>query len=846
MSDTGIEKLMYGILLYLPLTIIIALFVIFIGSKILRIAKEPQGLSGFFTDLMKKLFNIKASMKKFTDIIWPDKNAMRDGKSGASIQMETVLIILGGLYIFLMIILYNDYLYLSLKDKSKNLLYKIFNPILKFFFPNTWFSVQRNIRLKSETTFETSIKDKFPLLLGGVGLFLGFTIFMYLLVNEYNLTVKKTINNHRQELFEKANKYIYLTIFTGVVLGLFAGLLYYAATSNTAPKIITTLLIALSVIIILAAVFLLFRKQILKYLDNPFIKVIYNFIFVIPCLFIDLINFIYYELKSSPKAVFIIFALEVLFIASIFIVPIVTKWMYLALGKDKQFKNKIDNEIIEVKNRITKINRAIKIIKNFNPDKQDFRKITVEGNSIHSERIDPKSLKVSFIKKIRGAPILRVFCMDYNKNNFSGEIEYRGVMNVITGKIKWNYIKTLNGWHNNFYTDILKNKCQWQREKVDSDFQEKYMGINEKAPTDIKKVPMNLKELVATYSPYQIKELKEALNLRKTMLAEKNIDYDKDLFKVIKEKLTFVKDKIRDVMTNSDITANMVISSNNLNEGAWERIIKYNLDNDENLYRLNRMLRGYGFKDETACQAIIDRYKRRKCKDNYKKLVKHIQVNTRQLILFYNTLEELDNRIKDLEKMKKQGNNLFDKGIQCLKEPVYFRKKMYLQNHNKFLKIRPEEHSYNYSISCWFFVHSNPPNFKKSYNKYTKILNFNFEPVIAYNGKKNTLLIKSFKASGKKKNDLITLYKKNKFKLQKWHNIVVNYIGGTVDVFLNGKIVGSVNRVAPYKTFNNLIVGEDAGVSGSICNVVYFPNYISNSKISLNYNYLKKKSPPVI
>ena len=82
-------------------------------------------------------------------------------------------------------------------------------------------------------------------------------------------------------------------------------------------------------------------------------------------------------------------------------------------------------------------------------------------------------------------------------------------------------------------------------------------------------------------------------------------------------------------------------------------------------------------------------------------------------------------------------------------------------------------------------------------------------------------------------------------KLQKWHNDL-NYVGGTIDVFLNGKLVGSVGRMAPYKTFNNLIVGQDKGNSGYICSVVYYPNYISNSKISLNYNYLKKKNPPII
>ena len=192
----------------------------------------------------------------------------------------------------------------------------------------------------------------------------------------------------------------------------------------------------------------------------------------------------------------------------------------------------------------------------------------------------------------------------------------------------------------------------------------------------------------------------------------------------------------------------------------------------------------------------------------------------------------------------------FQKGVLLQDKPIYFRNKVYLGNHNKFLKTRPESKSYNYSISCWIYVHSNPPNFRKSNNNFTSILNFNGEPNIKYNVKKNTLLIETNKVSGTYSSDMPEeekkkkVYKKEHFKLQRWHNIVVNYINGTVDVFLNGELVGSLTRVAPYKTFNQMEVGENGGVGGGICSVTYFPNYLSKSKIQINYNYLKNKNPP--
>ena len=46
------------------------------------------------------------------------------------------------------------------------------------------------------------------------------------------------------------------------------------------------------------------------------------------------------------------------------------------------------------------------------------------------------------------------------------------------------------------------------------------------------------------------------------------------------------------------------------------------------------MLRGYGFSDLDQCADIGDRYKKRKCIENYKKIVKHVQINTNNLSCF--------------------------------------------------------------------------------------------------------------------------------------------------------------------------------------------------------------------
>jgi hypothetical protein len=83
-------------------------------------------------------------------------------------------------------------------------------------------------------------------------------------------------------------------------------------------------------------------------------------------------------------------------------------------------------------------------------------------------------------------------------------------------------------------------------------------------------------------------------------------------------------------------------------------------------------------------------------------------------------------------------------------------------------------------------------------------------------------------------------------KMQKWNNIVVNFMDGTYDLFVNGKLVNSFQGVMEEFKYNNIIIGDDNGVSGGIANIVYYKNYLTKDKILRNYNFLKKRSPPIV
>jgi hypothetical protein len=162
---------------------------------------------------------------------------------------------------------------------------------------------------------------------------------------------------------------------------------------------------------------------------------------------------------------------------------------------------------------------------------------------------------------------------------------------------------------------------------------------------------------------------------------------------------------------------------------------------------------------------------------------------------------------------------------------------------------------YQYAISSWIFIDSATPNTNSSYSQYTSLLNFGGKPNVLYNGSTNSLMVTMQQKDLKKttKNKLTDfdedgnriIFIKHNVLLQKWNNIIINYSGGVLDIFLNGELVKSSIGVVPYYTLDNLTIGEDNGIKGGICNVVYFNRALTGTNIYILYNMIKNKTLPV-
>ena len=279
-----------------------------------------------------------------------------------------------------------------------------------------------------------------------------------------------------------------------------------------------------------------------------------------------------------------------------------------------------------------------------------------------------------------------------------------------------------------------------------------------------------------------------------------------------------------------------------LGEDNWNTIITKYYNSKDNEEELIKWLTDFGYKTKKMCDDDNGIDNKFDCERKLKNMVTFIQENTTELVTLREKKKDLKRYIKDLKNQKKQLTQ-FTSGKVLLREPVYLNNLKTIGGFDDFNVDKIDlEYNYNYSISSWFFIRANAPNFKKSYNKYSIILNYGDKPKIMYNPSLNKIKIIMNNGLNKKPIEYII----DGPPLQKWNNLVINYDGGHLDIFMNSKLVRSFPSVVPYMSFDQLTVGEEKGLGGGICNVVYFPSIISRERIITNYNLLKNNNPPII
>lgn len=172
----------------------------------------------------------------------------------------------------------------------------------------------------------------------------------------------------------------------------------------------------------------------------------------------------------------------------------------------------------------------------------------------------------------------------------------------------------------------------------------------------------------------------------------------------------------------------------------------------------------------------------------------------------------------------------FDKNTtHLLIDPIYLNKETTLgnfQNHQANLKTTESEiFTYNYAVNLKIWINPQPPSTSNAYSKNTNIFNYGNKILISHDDNK------IYFTALTNKTELITLYILEKIPYQKWINIIINYNGGTLDLFLDGKLISSEINIVPYMSNDLVIVGENNGIHGGIKNILYYNNVLDLNKI---------------
>ena len=168
--------------------------------------------------------------------------------------------------------------------------------------------------------------------------------------------------------------------------------------------------------------------------------------------------------------------------------------------------------------------------------------------------------------------------------------------------------------------------------------------------------------------------------------------------------------------------------------------------------------------------------------------------------------------------------------------------------------------SKNYSISLWVFVNPeasvNPNNEYTLFSfdgkpelkfKYNKVNNDDTDASVILNEKDKSYVYRAYLSNVPNSNSDLEFIDLNA-PIQKWVNFVFNYSGNNVDIFVDGELQQTrlLDNLPTFSDFDTITIGDDLGISGSICNIKYYTNNLTRRQIAQMYNVYSNLNPPIL
>lgn len=140
--------------------------------------------------------------------------------------------------------------------------------------------------------------------------------------------------------------------------------------------------------------------------------------------------------------------------------------------------------------------------------------------------------------------------------------------------------------------------------------------------------------------------------------------------------------------------------------------------------------------------------------------------------------------------------------------------------------------NYNYAIAFSLWIFPQPKSVSDAYTKSSNLINISDIVKVIHNNN-NIEFWAATTVPGENPNRLVKIYEFKEFKYQKWNTIIINYQGGSLDIFINKTLKSSTPNITPLKNNNSAVIGEINGINGGIKNVSYFQNSLSQQAINL-------------
>ena len=187
-------------------------------------------------------------------------------------------------------------------------------------------------------------------------------------------------------------------------------------------------------------------------------------------------------------------------------------------------------------------------------------------------------------------------------------------------------------------------------------------------------------------------------------------------------------------------------------------------------------------------------------------------------------------------------NNTIFTPKTLLNKPVYLNKENTLTTYENVISDKDNK-KYKMALSFWSNV-----NMVRTRDKSFTIINVTDKFNVKYNEKYDELsiAIHAYENNNNKETKEIIYLAKDNMPLQKWNNFVINYNSGTLDIFMNNKMILSQPNIILNTKPLSVITGEYDGLTGGICNVRMFNRELKKEEIERIYNKSKNKNPPIV